>query len=59
MEITDGPVKNVKGVGIISIKGDVLKICSCRKWATAKRPEKFESTKDNMAFLFELKKKAN
>jgi uncharacterized protein (TIGR03067 family) len=56
MEIKDGPVKEGKAEGIVSINGDELKICYVPTFAGAKRPTKFESTKDNGAFLFVLKK---
>jgi uncharacterized protein (TIGR03067 family) len=56
MEIKDGPVKEGKAEGIIAVSGDELKICYVPTFANAKRPSKFESTKDNGAFLFILKK---
>jgi len=57
MEIKDGPGKEGKAQGIISIEGDVLKLCySPDVGSGLKRPDKFESTKDNGNFLFELKK---
>ena len=57
MEIKDGPVKEGKAQGIVSLEGEVLKICYKPDLGDgAKRPEKFESTKDNGNFLFELKK---
>ena len=55
MEIKDGPVKEGKAEGIISLEGDELKLCYVVV-GTGKRPAKFESTKDNGAFLFVLKK---
>ncbi len=54
MEIKDGPVKEGKAIGIISVDGDNLKICYVVEGN--KRPAKFESTKDNNAFFFTLKK---
>ena len=54
----EGPAKGFKAEGIISLKGDTLTLA----YATnipgfeGKRPEKFESTKDNKAFLFVMKK---
>jgi uncharacterized protein (TIGR03067 family) len=57
MEIKDGPVKEGKAQGIISIEGEVLNLCYKPDMGDgAKRPEKFESNKDNGNFLFELKK---
>jgi uncharacterized protein (TIGR03067 family) len=54
MEIKDGPIKEGKAHGIIALDGDELKLCYVM--ADEKRPTKFESTKDNKAFLFVLKK---
>jgi uncharacterized protein (TIGR03067 family) len=54
LEIKDGPVKEGKAQGLIALEGDTLKLCYS---AMGKRPEKFESTKENMAFYFTLKKK--
>jgi uncharacterized protein (TIGR03067 family) len=54
MDIKDGPVKEGKAVGIIALDGDTLKLCYDPMGA--KRPEKFESTKDNGAFYFVLKR---
>jgi uncharacterized protein (TIGR03067 family) len=54
MEIKDGPVKEGKAVGIVSIDGDELKLCYVVE--SDKRPTKFESTKDNKAFYFVLKR---
>jgi uncharacterized protein (TIGR03067 family) len=54
----EGPSKGFKAEGIMSLDGDILKLA----YATnipgfdGKRPEKFESTKDNKAFLFVMKK---
>ena len=56
LEIKDGPVKEGKAQGIISLDGDELKLCYIPNFGDAKRPSKFESTKDNGAFLFVLKK---
>jgi uncharacterized protein (TIGR03067 family) len=54
MDIKDGPVKEGKAIGIIQVKGDEITLCYVMG---DKRPTKFESTKDNGAFLFVLKKK--
>ncbi len=54
MEIKDGPVKEGKAVGIIALEGDTLRLCYDSEGAT--RPKKFESTKDNKAFYFVLKR---
>src|SRR5262245_51885813 len=54
MDIKDGPVKEGKAVGIIALDGDTLKLCYDPMGAT--RPAKFESTKDNGAFFFVLKR---
>lgn len=56
MEIKDGPVKEGKAEGIIAVEGDELKLCYVPTFAGGKRPTKFESTKDNSAFFFVLKK---
>ncbi len=56
IEIKDGPVKEGKAEGIVTIDGEELKICYVPQFAGGKRPTKFESTKDNGAFLFVLKK---
>lgn len=53
LEIKDGPVKEGKAVGIIALEGDTLKLCYSPE---GKRPAKFESTKDNGAFYFVLKR---
>jgi uncharacterized protein (TIGR03067 family) len=56
MEIKDGPVKEGKATGLIEFEGDELKLVYTTEGA--KRPAKLESTKENNAFLFVLKKKA-
>ena len=56
MEIKDGPVKEGKAEGLIELKGDELKLCYAVISTGGKRPEKFESTKDNGAFYFVLKR---
>jgi uncharacterized protein (TIGR03067 family) len=57
MEIKDGPVKEGKAIGIISLDGDELKICYIPIMGKdVKRPTKFESTKDDGAFVFVLKR---
>lgn len=53
MSIKDGPVKEGKAQGIIMLDGDTLKLCYT---AEGKRPAKFESTKENNAFYFVLKR---
>jgi uncharacterized protein (TIGR03067 family) len=55
MEIKEGPVPEGKAIGIIWVSGDDLKLCYVPD-ASATRPAKFESTKDNGAFLFTLKR---
>lgn len=57
MEIKEGPVPEGKAIGIISLKGDDLKLCYVPD-ANGQRPAKFESTKDNGAFFFTLKRNA-
>jgi len=58
MEGEEGPSKGTKAEGIIAIDGETIKLA----YATnipgfeGKRPEKFESTKDNKAFYFVMKK---
>jgi uncharacterized protein (TIGR03067 family) len=54
MSIKDGPVKEGKAVGLVAVNGDELTICYDP--TGQKRPAKFESTKDNGAFLFVLKR---
>lgn len=58
LEIKEGPVGvGGKAKGIIALEKDELKICYAPEMgAEAKRPTKFESTKDNGAFLFVLKR---
>ena len=56
MEIKDGPVKEGKAEGIISLEGDELKIAYVVAGSGHKRPTKFESAKDSGVFLFTLKK---
>jgi uncharacterized protein (TIGR03067 family) len=56
MEIKEGPGTDAKAVGIVALDGDGFKLCYVQKEADdTKRPTKFESTKDNNAFLFVLK----
>jgi uncharacterized protein (TIGR03067 family) len=57
MEIKEGPAgADLKAVGIVALDGDGFKLCYVQKEADdTKRPTKFESTKDNNAFLFTLK----
>jgi uncharacterized protein (TIGR03067 family) len=54
MEIKDGPFQGGKAVGIITLEGDELKLCYSPNGD--KRPAKFESTADNGAHLFILKR---
>jgi uncharacterized protein (TIGR03067 family) len=58
--IKEGPpgAKDTKAAGIISVDGDTLKLCYVDASAkdAAKRPTKFESTKENKAHYFVLKK---
>lgn len=54
MEIKDGPVAEGKAKGIVGFEGATLKICY--QPTGGDRPKKFESTKDNGAFFFVLKK---
>jgi uncharacterized protein (TIGR03067 family) len=56
MEIKDGPIKEGKAEGIISLDGDEMKIAYVVAGTGHKRPTKFESTKDSGVFLFVLKK---
>ncbi len=55
MEITDGQFKGGKAIGIVMTEGDTLTLCYSPN-PDGKRPTKFESTKDNAAHLFVLKK---
>jgi uncharacterized protein (TIGR03067 family) len=56
MEIKDGPVKDIKAIGIVGADGDGFKLCYVvQEGPDSKRPAKFESTKENNAFLFVLK----
>jgi uncharacterized protein (TIGR03067 family) len=59
--IKEAPAKEAVGTkaeGIISLEGDTLKLCYVDASAKdrAKRPEKFESTKENKAHFFVLKR---
>lgn len=58
MEGEEGPSKGTKAEGIIAIDGDTVKLAYGTNIPgfEAKRPEKFESTKDNKAFYFVMKK---
>jgi uncharacterized protein (TIGR03067 family) len=57
MEIKEGPAKGGKAEGIIALEGGELKLCYIVHLGEdkAKRPTKFESTKENQAFYFVLK----
>jgi uncharacterized protein (TIGR03067 family) len=58
MEGTEGAATGVKAEGIISLDGETMKLAYTAKipGMEAKRPEKFESTEANKAFLFVMKK---
>lgn len=57
MDIKDGPVKEGKALGIVSVDDKEMKLCYVAVMSDkAKRPAKFESTKENEAFYFVLKK---
>ncbi len=55
LSIKDGPVKEGKSVGIMKIDGDQLTLCYVPEGKP--RPDKFESTEENGAHLFVLKRK--
>ncbi len=55
LEIKSGPVPEGKAQGIIRMNEDRLTICYIP--GDSARPEKFESTKENGAFMFVLKRK--
>ena len=55
IEIKDGPVKEGKAAGIVTIQKGKLKICYAML-PDGKRPKKFKSTKENGAFFFVLEK---
>jgi uncharacterized protein (TIGR03067 family) len=57
MEIKEGPIQEGKAIGIVWVKGDEMKLCYI-PMADGTRPAKFESTKDNGAFFFTMKRKA-
>lgn len=54
----EGPAKGFKAEGIIALDGETLKLAYSTNIPgfDGKRPEKFESNKDNKAFLFVMKK---
>ena len=54
MTIEEGPGQGGKALGLVKMDGD--KCMLIYDSTGAKRPEKFESTKDNGLFLFEMKK---
>jgi uncharacterized protein (TIGR03067 family) len=58
MEGKEGPAAGSKAEGIIEVDGDTLKLAYSTNIPgfDGKRPTKFESTKDNKAFYFVLKK---
>lgn len=55
MEIKEGPVPEGKAIGIVWVSGDDMKLCYVPD-ASATRPGKFESTKDNGTFFWTLKR---
>jgi uncharacterized protein (TIGR03067 family) len=55
LSIKDGPVPEGTSVGILKIEGDTLTICY--SFDGSGRPAKFESTEQNGAHLFVLKRK--
>jgi uncharacterized protein (TIGR03067 family) len=56
MEIKSGPVNEGKALGILAPEGDGFKLCYVvQEGPDSKRPDKFESTQKNNAFLFVLK----
>ena len=58
IEIKDGPHKGAKAEGIVAVKDKEVTLCYVMVTDKGeKRPTKFESTKDNQAFLFVLKPK--
>lgn len=57
MEMKESPFgAGAKAIGIIEVKGDELKLCYVTPDGGAKRPTRFESTKDNSAHLYVLKR---
>jgi uncharacterized protein (TIGR03067 family) len=54
LSIKDGPVKEGKSLGILKLEGDTLTLCY--QFGGTERPTKFESTAENGAHLFVLKK---
>ncbi len=57
MEIKKGPIPEGKAKGIVWVKGDEMKLCYV-PMAEGQRPAKFESTKDNGALFWTLKRNA-
>jgi uncharacterized protein (TIGR03067 family) len=55
LDIKEGPIPEGKAIGVVSVNGEDMKLCYVPD-ASATRPAKFESTKDNGAFLFTLKR---
>ena len=55
LEIKEGPVPEGKFIGIISVNDDEMRICYIPA-ASAMRPVKYESTKENGAFFWTLKR---
>jgi uncharacterized protein (TIGR03067 family) len=56
MVIKEGPGADGQALGIVAWGDDGFKLCYVTKEGPeTKRPKKFESTKDNNAFLFHLK----
>ena len=58
MEGKEGPAAGTKAEGIVALDGDTLKLAYTTNIPEfdGKRPEKFESTKDNKAFYFVMTK---
>lgn len=57
MEIKEGPVTGGKALGLITVSEKELKLCyAVVTEKGGKRPAKLESTKDNKAFYFVLKR---
>ncbi|HLW65440.1 MAG TPA: TIGR03067 domain-containing protein [Gemmataceae bacterium] len=57
LEMTESPFgAGAKAIGIIACNGKELKLCYDPDPEAKKAPEKFESTKENKAHLFVLKK---
>jgi uncharacterized protein (TIGR03067 family) len=55
MDIKEGPIPEGHAIGIVWASGDDMKLCYVPD-ANGTRPAKFESTKDNGAFFWTLKR---